>query len=178
MASGWYTYPQQSTKKCINMKTYFKLFALAILLLGSKVFAQNTTLSLNNKNHNVNLPVEITADNLSINQSSNTATFEGTAYIGQGSLRLSADKVIVKYNENAGSVSSIEAIGNVFFTNGEDIATSENAVYEIDSGLLKMSRNVLLIQGKSTISGNYLNMNVLENIAYLSGNVKTTLTPN
>ena len=160
------------------MKTYLKLFALAILLLSQKVFAQNATLSLNNKNHNINLPVEITADNLSINQSSNTAIFEGTAYIGQGSLRLSADKIVAKYDENTERVSTVEAIGNVFFTNGDDIATSENAIYDIDSGLLKMSRNVLLIQGKSTISGNYLNMNILENNAYLSGNVKTTLTPN
>ena len=41
-----------------------------------------------------------------------------------------------------------------------------------------MSGNVLLVQGKSTISGNYLNMNILENIASFTGNVKTTLAPN
>jgi lipopolysaccharide export system protein LptA len=41
-----------------------------------------------------------------------------------------------------------------------------------------MSGNVFLVQGKSTISGNYLDMDILKNIANLSGNVKTTLAPN
>ncbi|MDB9697743.1 hypothetical protein OAA80_07085, partial [Amylibacter sp.] len=143
-----------------------------------KVFAQNASLSLSGANHDINLPVEITANNLSINQSSNSAIFEGTAYVGQGSLRLSADKIVVNYNQDTGKVTSVEATGKVIFTNGEDIAEAESAIYNIDSGLLSMSGNVLLVQGKSTISGNYLDMDILKNIANLSGNVKTTLNPN
>jgi len=146
--------------------------------LSPKVFAQNASLSLSGANHDINLPVEITANNLSINQSSNSAIFEGTAYVGQGSLRLSADKIVVRYNQDTGKVTSVEATGKVVFTNGEDIAEAESAIYKIDSGLLSMSGNVLLVQGKSTISGNYLDMNILKNIANLSGNVKTTLAPN
>jgi len=146
--------------------------------LSPKVFAQNASLSLSGANHDINLPVEITANNLSINQSSNSAIFEGTAYVGQGSLRLSADKIVVRYNQDTGKVTSVEATGKVVFTNGEDIAEAESAIYKIDSGLLSMSGNVLLVQGKSTISGNYLDMDILKNIANLSGNVKTTLAPN
>jgi len=146
--------------------------------LSPKVFAQNASLSLSGANHDINLPVEITANNLSINQSSNSAIFEGTAYVGQGSLRLSADKIVVNYNQDTGKVTSVEATGKVIFTNGEDIAEAETAIYKIDSGLLSMSGNVLLVQGKSTISGNYLDMDILKNIATLSGNVKTTLAPN
>ncbi|MDA8800449.1 hypothetical protein N9330_02590 [Amylibacter sp.] len=146
--------------------------------MSPKVFAQNASLSLSGANHDINLPVEITANNLSINQSSNSAIFEGTAYVGQGSLRLSADKIVVRYNQDTGKVTSVEATGKVVFTNGEDIAEAESAIYKIDSGLLSMSGNVLLVQGKSTISGNYLDMDILKNIANLSGNVKTTLAPN
>ena len=160
------------------MKIYLKLFILGLLLLSPKVFAQNASLSLSGANHDINLPVEITANNLSINQSSNSAIFEGTAYVGQGSLRLSADKIVVNYNQDSGKVTSVEATGKVIFTNGEDIAEAESAIYKIDSGLLSMSGNVLLVQGKSTISGNYLDMDILKNIANLSGNVKTTLAPN
>ena len=36
----------------------------------------------------------------------------------------------------------------------------------------------MLIQGKSTISGDALEMNILENTANFSGNVKTTLATN
>ena len=160
------------------MKNYLNLITLGLLLLSPKVFAQNASLSLSGANHDITLPVEITANNLSINQSSNSAIFEGTAYVGQGSLRLSADKIVVNYNQDTGKVTSVEATGKVIFTNGEDIAEAESAIYKIDSGLLSMSGNVLLVQGKSTISGNYLDMDILKNIANLSGNVKTTLAPN
>tara|TARA_B110000003_G_scaffold54937_1_gene54938 strand:- start:4534 stop:5016 length:483 start_codon:yes stop_codon:yes gene_type:complete len=160
------------------MKNYLNLITLGLLLLSPKVFAQNASLSLSGANHDITLPVEITANNLSINQSSNSAIFEGTAYVGQGSLRLSADKIVVNYNQDTGKVTSVEATGKVVFTNGEDIAEAESAIYKIDSGLLSMSGNVLLVQGKSTISGNYLDMDILKNIANLSGNVKTTLAPN
>jgi lipopolysaccharide export system protein LptA len=160
------------------MKNYLNLITLGLLLLSPKVFAQNASLSLSGTNHDITLPVEITANNLSINQSSNSAIFEGTAYVGQGSLRLSADKIVVSYNQDSGKVTSIEATGKVVFTNGEDVAEAESAIYKINSGLLSMSGNVLLVQGKSIISGNYLDMNILKNIANLSGNVKTTLAPN
>ena len=160
------------------MKNYLNLITLGLLLLSPKVFAQNASLSLSGANHDITLPVEITANNLSINQSSNSAIFEGTAYVGQGSLRLSADKIVVSYNQDSGKVTSIEATGKVVFTNGEDVAEAESAIYKINSGLLSMSGNVLLVQGKSIISGNYLDMNILKNIANLSGNVKTTLAPN
>ncbi|MDC0094963.1 hypothetical protein OAI58_01630 [Amylibacter sp.] len=160
------------------MKIYLKLFTLGLLLLSPKAFSQNASLSLSGANHDINLPVEITANNLSINQTSNSAIFEGTAYVGQGSLRLSADKIVVSYNQDTGKVTSVEATGKVVFTNGTDIAEAESAIYKIDSGLLSMSGNVLLVQGKSTISGNYLDMDILKNIANLSGNVKTTLAPN
>ncbi len=160
------------------MKNYLNLITLGLLLLSPKVFAQNASLSLSGANHDITLPVEITANNLSINQSSNSAIFEGTAYVGQGSLRLSADKIVVRYNQDSGKVTSIEATGKVVFTNGEDVAEAESAIYKINSGLLSMSGNVLLVQGKSIISGNYLDMNILKNIANLSGNVKTTLAPN
>ena len=160
------------------MKNYLLIFALGLIVLTSKVFAQSASLSLSGESHDINLPVEITANSLSINQSSNSAIFEGTAYVGQGSLRLSADKIVVSYDQETGKVTSIEATGKVIFTNGEDVAEAESAIYKIDTGLLKMSGNVLLVQGKSTISGNYLDMNILENIASLTGNVKTTLAPN
>ena len=80
------------------MKNYLLIFALGLMVLTPKVFAQSASLSLSGESHDINLPVEITANSLSINQSSNSAIFEGTAYVGQGSLRLSADKIVVSYD--------------------------------------------------------------------------------
>ena len=159
------------------MKLYLKLLTFLFTLVGTEVFSQSSSLSLAGASHNINLPIEVTADSLSINQSSNTAIFEGSAYVGQGLLRLSADKITVNYSKTDGEIASIEAVGNVIFTNGVDIAEAENAFYTINSGLLYMNGNVLLVQGRSTISGDKLNLNILTNVANLTGNVKTVLAP-
>jgi lipopolysaccharide export system protein LptA len=57
------------------MKNYLLIFALGLMVLTPKVFAQNASLSLSGESHDINLPVEITANSLSINQSSNSAIF-------------------------------------------------------------------------------------------------------
>ena len=160
------------------MKIYSKICLLSALLISSNLSAQTTSLSLGGINHDIDLPIEMTANNLSIIQSSNSAIFEGSAYVAQGSLRLSADKIEVIYDQETNEVTTIEATGNVLFTNGEDIAEAKNAIYKTNDGLLGMTGDVMLIQGKSTISGDALEMNILENTANFSGNVKTTLAPN
>lgn len=154
------------------------MFFLIALLLSSNLSAQTASLSLAGANHDINLPVEILADNLSIDQSTNSAIFEGNAYVAQGLIRLNADKIEVIYNQETSEVSTIKATGNVLFTNGEDIAESKSAIYKTSNGLLKMTGNILLIQGKNTISGDNLEMNILNNTANLTGNVRTTLIPN
>ena len=160
------------------MKIYSKICLLSALLISSNLSAQTTSLSLGGINHDIDLPIEMTANNLSIIQSSNSAIFEGSAYVAQGSLRLSADKIEVIYDQETNEVTTIEATGNVLFTNGEDIAEAKNAIYKTNDGLLEMTGDVILIQGKSTISGDALEMNILENTANFSGNVKTTLATN
>jgi len=160
------------------MKIYSKICLLSALLISSNLSAQTTSLSLGGINHDIDLPIEMTANNLSIIQSSNSAIFEGSAYVAQGSLRLSADKIEVIYDQETNEVTTIEATGNVLFTNGEDIAEAKNAIYKTNDGLLEMTGDVMLIQGKSTISGDALEMNILENTANFSGNVKTTLATN
>jgi lipopolysaccharide export system protein LptA len=160
------------------MKIYHKIFFLIALLLSSNLSAQTASLSLAGANHDISLPVEILANNLSIDQSTNSAIFEGSAYVAQGLIRLNADKIEVIYNQETSEVSIIKATGNVLFTNGEDIAEAKSAIYKTDNGLLKMTGNILLIQGKNTISGDSLEMNILNNTANLTGNVRTKLTPN
>lgn len=159
------------------MKLGTKIFAMACICAATTAFAQGASLSLSGGNHDTSLPVEVTADSLSLDQSSSTATFEGTARVGQGAVRLAADKIVVKYDQAGSAIASVQAIGNVVFTNGVDMAEAANATYQVSSGALVMKGSVLLVQGNTAISGNQLNLNVLANTAKITGNVKTVLTP-
>lgn len=159
------------------MKRCLIIFLMVLMCTGSVSHAQVAGLKLSGANHDTSLPVEVTADSLSVDQSSNTATFEGAARVGQGALRLGADKITVKYDQTGGEIVSVQAIGNVVFTNGVDMAEAGNAIYSVSSGLLSMSGDVLLVQGNSAISGDKLDLNVLANSAKVTGNVKTVLVP-
>jgi len=140
-------------------------------------FAQSAGITLSGAKHDATLPVEITAENLSVDQASNTASFAGNARVGQGALRLGADRITVKYDQTGGQIASVTATGNVVFTNGTDMAEASNAVYDVTFGGLVMTGNVLLVQGQTAISGDRLDLNVLANTAKVTGNVKTVLTP-
>lgn len=155
-----------------------KIIATALICLGSSAISQTSGFALSGGKHDATLPVEITADSLSVDQSSNTASFSGNARVGQGDLRLGADQISVNYDQSGGQIASVQASGNVVFTNGVDMAEAENAVYDVTVGGLVMTGNVLLVQGKTAISGDRLDLNILNNTAKVTGNVKTVLTPN
>jgi lipopolysaccharide export system protein LptA len=159
------------------MKQSLKIIAIMFSCLGSAAIAQSGGISLSGGNHDAALPVEITADTLSVDQSSNSASFSGNARVGQGDLRLGADQITVRYDQTGGKIASVTATGNVVFTNGVDMAEAASAVYDVTAGGMVMTGNVLLVQGNTAISGDKMLLNILSNTAKISGNVKTVLTP-
>ena len=64
------------------------------LLLGTAANAQ-TNIDLGGISADPKASVEVSADNLSVDQDSGTAVFSGNVVIGQGDLRLSAGSVRV-----------------------------------------------------------------------------------
>jgi len=67
----------------------------AFALAGHAVMAQGTSVAFGGLKHDSKLPVEITADQLSVDQSTGKAVFVGNVLIGQGSMGLSPGKVDV-----------------------------------------------------------------------------------
>lgn len=103
--------------------------------------------------HDSSLPIEITAEQLAVDQSDGSATFTGNVLIGQGDMRLSAAKVRVEYVTGAGStgeISKLHATGGVTLVNGAEAAEAAEAVYTVTSGVVVMTGSVILTQGKKT----------------------------
>lgn len=126
------------------------------------------------------LPVEIAADELAVSQADGTAVFSGNVLIGQGEMRLSADKVLVVYakgeNDQPGKIARLEASGNVILVNGGERAEAETAVYSIDAGEAVLTGNVILTQGQSAISGEKLVINLKTGTGKMEGRVRTILS--
>lgn len=121
------------------------------------------------------LPVEVTAESLSVNQTDGSAVFEGNVDISQGEMRMKADKVNVHYHEETQGISRLVASGNVLLVQGPDAAEANEAVYSIDDGTVVMRGNVTVVQAATTISADQMQLNLTDNTAQMTGNVKTVL---
>ncbi len=145
------------------------------------------------KSHDAALPIEITADALSVAQAEQTAVFSGSVVATQGELRLSADNLRVYYRggnapgtANAagaagGAISKIDATGNVAIVSATESAKGEWAVYDVDSGQITMGGNVILNRGKNQLRGSQLVIDLQTGQSRIlggGGRVKGVFVPN
>lgn len=123
------------------------------------------------------LPVEVTSDNLSVNQNDNTALFTGNVVIAQGEMRLSAPRVLVIYLADRSGIEALEATDGVTLVSGTDAAEALRADYNVVNGKIELRGNVLLIQTDNAITGEMMTVDLNAGTAQVSGRVKTVLQP-
>lgn len=157
------------------------MFLYRALLISVLAFApglsvaQGLQLGFGQSQQDTGLPVEVTADSLSVNQSDGSAVFEGNVDISQGDMRMTADKVNVHYLPDNSGIDKLVAKGNVLLVQGPDAAEANEAIYTIESGDVVMSGNVTVIQAATTISADRMVLNLENNTAQMTGRVKTVL---
>ncbi|KIN65674.1 Lipopolysaccharide transport periplasmic protein LptA [Sulfitobacter noctilucae] len=158
------------------MKTLRTL--LIPLFLGcaaAPVAAQGTNVAFGTLRQDTTLPVEVTADNLSVDQDTGVAIFTGNVLIGQGEMRLSAPRVLVVYREENKGIERMEATGGVTLVSGPDAAESDRADYTIGDGVIVMTGNVLLDQGPNALSSDRMTVQLEDGTAQMAGRVKTII---
>lgn len=151
------------------------LLVACALLLPMAALAQGTQIAFGNVKQDTKQPVEVTADTLAVNQNDGTAVFTGNVLVGQGQMRLSAPKVQVFYNEEGDRIERMKASGGVTLVSGEDAAEAANADYSIDTGMIHMSGDVLLVQRLSAITADRMVVDTKAGTANMQGRVKTVL---
>ena len=158
------------------MTSVTKLFsALLAIALAFPALAQGTGVAFGTIRQDTGLPVEMSADNLSVDQETGQAIFTGNVVIGQGEMWLSAPRVLVIYRGESSGIQRLEATGGVTLVSGPDAAEAERADYNIDSGTIEMSGNVLLTQGRSALSADRMSVRLSDGTAQMSGRVRTIL---
>lgn len=157
--------------------THLRALLIVALLasLAPPISAQGTNVAFGTISQDTSLPVEVNADNLSVDQDTGTAVFAGNVVIGQGEMRLSAARVLVVYRAENRGIARLEATGGVTLVSGQDAAEAERADYDIDSGTIEMSGNVLLAQGESALSADRMSIRLSDGTAQMSGKVRTIL---
>lgn len=151
------------------------LIPLFLVIQTGFVAAQGTSVAFGTIRQDTNLPVEVTSDNLSVDQETGEAIFTGNVLIGQGEMRLSAPRVLVIYDQNNRGIARLEATGGVTLVSGPDAAEADRADYNIEDGTIVMTGNVLLDQGPNALSAERMNVQLDAGTAQMSGRVKTII---
>lgn len=148
------------------------LAALIALVFAVPATAQ-TNINLGGIAADPSAPVEVTADNLNVDQDTGSAVFSGNVVIGQGELRLSAPSVQVTYAAESGDITRLQANGGVTFATATEAAEAQSADYNLSSGLLTLNGDVLLTQGQSALSADSMVLDLNAGTAQMNGRVRT-----
>ena len=158
----------------------YALISLLLLVFSAATAAsQSANIAVGTGAFDASLPVEVTADELSVDQSNGKAVFDGNVLIVQGEVRLSAGTVTIEYAEegSANAISRLLASGGVTFVTASDAAEARDAVYSVSDGTVTLSGNVLLTQGANAIAGDKLVVNLSDGNGRMEGRVRTVITP-
>lgn len=123
-------------------------------------------------------PVEVTAESLAVNQGDGTAIFTGNVRIAQGQMRLSAGQVRVEYgNAERSQISRMYASGGVTLVSDAEAAEAQEALYDVRSGTVVLTGDVLLTQGQNVLSGQRMTVDLATGTGQMDGRVRTILQP-
>ena len=151
---------------------------LALLALFPAMgLAQGASVAFGGLKQDTTLPVEVSADQLAVNQADGTAMFTGNVLVGQGEMRLSAGRVKVEYTADGSGISKLFASEGVTLINTTDAAEAREAIYTIDSGNVVMTGDVLLTQGGNALSGQKLVIDLKAGTGVMEGRVQSVFQP-
>lgn len=160
----------------IRSKAASTLFAVA-MMVAAMAQAQGTNVAFSGIKGDNKLPVEVNADNLTVNQTDGSAVFSGNVIVVQGDLRLTAGEIKVVYAKDGKGIKQLIASTDVLFVNATDAAEADTATYSIEAGEVVLTGGVLLTQGQTVISGEKLIIDITAGTGRMEGRVTTTFTP-
>lgn len=147
--------------------------------LPAILIAQGAAIELGSRAFDSGQPVEVSAESLSVDQSTGQAVFDGNVLVVQGEVRMSATRVEIEYATGEGGapngIKRLMASGGVTFVTASDAAEAQSAIYTIESSRVVLSGGVLLTQGATAISGDRLVVDLKSGSGRMEGRVRTVI---
>ena len=129
----------------------FALTSLALLSAGTGGdAAQAQALA----NHNSNAPVDFAANSIEVQDRADRVVISGNVRVTQAGMTLTAARMTVAYSRQGGTdVNRLDATGGVVVTKGDERASGNVAIYDLDRRLITMVGNVELRQRGNNLRG-------------------------
>jgi len=139
-------------------------------------------------------PIEIVSDRMDAYHEKRMVVFTGNAVATQGARTIRSDRLTLYYKEEkktagvsnretggVGNLERVEAKGHVTITEGDRIATGDEAVFEQDSQKITMTGSAVLREGANIVQGDRIVVFLDENRGVVesaeNSRVKATIYP-
>lgn len=120
-------------------------------LLGPSLSAQII------KGHDSGAPVDFAADHIEVQDRADRVVVSGDVVVTQGGLRLTAARLTVAYHNADGvAIDRLDAAGGVTVTRGNERASGDVAIYDLNRKLITLIGHVQLNQGANRLTGSRL----------------------
>lgn len=125
------------------------------------------------KNHDADLPIDIVADSLQLDQEKRLAVFEGKVEAVQGQLKFMTETLRVYYESEAGNknlkIARLDATGHVRLESPVESAEGNWAVYDVKSRTITVVGDVILKREDSEFKGERLEINLDTGVTKFDG---------
>lgn len=138
---------------------------------------QGTGIKLQGLQQDTSLPVKVESDSLSVDQAGGMAIFTGNVRATQGDMTITSPKAQLDYTDDRSGIKTITFTGRTLITTPLEAAEGDQAIYTVETGIIVMTGDVLLTQGKSTIAGPKLTYNLDAGTGLMEGRVQTVFVP-
>ena len=131
----------------------FALTSLALLSAGGGDAARAQALA----NHNSNAPVDFAAGSIEVQDRADRVILAGGVRVTQAGMTVTSQRMTVAYSRQGGTdVNRLDATGGVVVTKGDERASGNVAIYDLDRRLITMVGNVQLTQRGNRLNGGRL----------------------
>jgi len=109
------------------------------------------------RGHNTSAPVEFSADRMEVQDRADRVVAAGNVVVTQAGLNLTAQRLTVAYHDTNGlEIDRLDASGGVVVTRGNERASGNVAIYDLNRKIITLIGGVQLNQGTNRLSGGRL----------------------
>lgn len=161
------------------MRRILLSLCLAIAALSSPTLAQEVNVAFGQSLRLDGSQLEITADSLSVDQTTGASIFSGNVVAQQDTMRIMAQDLRIEYE--AGAAPGSQRIGQLIASGGVTMVTSaeaieaREAVYSLTAQTLEMTGDVVLAQGANVLSGQRFIADLRNGSGRMIGRVRTII---
>lgn len=152
---------------------------LVTMLVASPAMAQDVNIRFGQSLRLDNSPLEVTADQLDVDQATGATVFTGNVLAVQGAMRITAGVLSLTYESGAqpGSqrIGQLRAAGGVTMVTEAEAIESREAVYSMSAQTLEMTGDVVLVQGSNMLSGERFVADLRSGSGQMIGRVRTII---